>query len=121
MEKILQAWSIKTLQETVNVYNHVVKEKKTMGDVERYVKEYGENLKRFQEEYRNKQQLIKERVSKCPDCGTPMILSESEIEENFCHWTCPKCRKGIPVNSSVDDELKRINLYHIVKRGKKDG
>ena len=47
-------------------------------------------------------------VKLCPDCNNYMALYQDEKDKDFCHWTCPKCRKGIPVNSSMRDELVRI-------------
>ena len=103
IEELLAAYKFVDLQRVVQIINWLKTNNKNIEDLEEYIKKF--TLKNLKKE--KKRQKLVESMKYCPDCGEIMQLNPSE-DINFCHWTCKKCRKGIPVNSSIEEEVKRI-------------
>jgi len=92
VEKIIQVFSEKNLRAGIRINNKLKKFGKSWDDVEEYLK---------------REVVVPRPIGKlCPDCGSLMQLKEEG--KDFCHWTCKKCRLGIPVNQSAEKELSKL-------------
>ena len=86
MEKLLQAWDARTIQEAVNIYLHLSQNGKTFEDVLNY-----QHVKRLKAKLKAKAQQQKESISSdpelkhCPKCGLWMKIVDAR-------WICsPGC------------------------------
>lgn len=70
MEKLLAAWSLKTIQEAVNINRHLLNNGKSWKNVETYLPEAAKQI-RFA---RGKRNTRRPMFRPCPECGRPMQL-----------------------------------------------
>jgi hypothetical protein len=101
MEDILQIWTLKTIQEYLNICQHLKDNGRSEEDVKEYVKQLGESAKRHkttiaEERERN---FIAKPIRKCPICGGVLklfSLNRKEFEANprmYSKWECCKTCK----------------------------
>jgi len=95
MEKLLAAWSIKTLQEAINLYDHIKGSGKDFEDVRRYLLEVKGSHQAFRAKRNIKFTQVKKRLKNCPDCGRKMGLYpvndslESQVDKRYnSMWLC---------------------------------
>jgi len=96
IETVLQAFSLPRLEETVTIYNHLLRHGQGMDDLvcylderKRKIKDEQEKDKRLSEEIRKKWEA---NAPLCPSCGGPVNppkhICKKQGPENVKGWTC---------------------------------
>ena len=96
IDRLLAAWSIKTLQEFINVWDTITPNGKTAEDVRQYLKDsILEFRKRSAQGIRSRHGIFISSSIVCPDCGYPLALysvntsSEDQVGKEFrSMWLC---------------------------------
>lgn len=108
MQKILEAFSFRQLQNAVTILRRLEREGLTSEDLIQHVKAEKQRLANSNTDH----EAFTAALLKCPTCKLPMVLRQAgEFPEDGSHWTCPKCRYGSydprPVNEIMDEVLER--------------
>ena len=111
MEKLLQAWSIKTIQEAINISEYISRQGKTWEDVKQYVVVYNQRLGKKKET-----PVAPRPVKSCLYCKGNMFLFS--VNDSKCRqvggnyksqWYCSNCGESILSERSVKEELENGN------------
>lgn len=113
MKKILQAWSVKTLQEYINIQKHLNNEGKTFKDIIPYLKKITLNPY-FIQAVKNvsSEGFIRKPIRKCPKCGGVLKLFSTATG---CKWECCKTCSTQPcgyveyIERDIEEVIKEYN------------
>lgn len=125
MERLLAAWSIKTLQEAINLYDHIRSKGKNFEDVRRYLLELKGSRQAHNVKGNIKFKQTKKRLKNCPICGKKMNLypvnnsAESQVEEGFqSMWLCGTSCSGL---GCWYEEYNKESVVEIITQSVKGG
>lgn len=109
MDKILAAWKLQTIQDYLNIREHLAQYNKTDEDVHEYVKQ-----QKFKTQHNAVMKPILESIS-CPSCKQPMKLypvnsckgDQIENKNKHSQWYCPFCDTSIFNTETMQEVIYR--------------
>lgn len=121
MKKILAAWSLKVLQEYINIHTQLERHGKTIEDVKQYLSDIKKaNIKR--------QELLY-TAHQCPNCKKDMVLEPINQDPkgrdkygspNYkSWWRCPECQTTILNEKTVLEEINSTMPISNIKKTKR--
>jgi formamidopyrimidine-DNA glycosylase len=103
IDKLLTAFKFADLQTFCNIVEILDSHGKDVKDVIKYVQKIHKEKRSYHEQLERNFEVWELKALKCRDCGTTMRLRT--LQDNDCHWICPKCLYGEYRPHSVAEEL----------------